>query len=269
MYSASRFATRRNENALSTWLAGFSDANCDTFVHRVFTNKAALDATRNTGKDMATGLAAGTAQVASGLSAGLGLFNLVGGTAIDNYNLVLFSDKTFQVVSAAIDAERIRAQAALINGSRRELDEYSYQAALRDLRAYDDTCSLRRALERLGEMADRAKKQAEEDLSKAHRSEIEELRKELEDTRSQRDTTQQLLNQAQAKRLAATDEKEREELTQQVESLLEQVDASNAKIEDLRKSLQAPAAGGGTTDNKPGSSEPSAPQNSTPLPNGG
>lgn len=230
---------RFERNRLIDLLAGFSDANCDTFVHRVFANKAALDATRNTGAEMATAIAAGTAQVASGFSAGLGLFNLVGGTAIDNYNLVLFSDKTFQVVSAALDAERLAAQASLIEGAKKDLPDYTFEAALADLRRYDNTCSLRRALERLGELADNAKAEAQKALTTARGSELEEVRKELENMRSQRDTTQQLLNQAQTKMLNTSDVDERKALKTQVQDLLEQVNESNKKIEELRAAQKA------------------------------
>jgi hypothetical protein len=221
-------------NRLIDLLAGFSDANCDTFVHRVFANKAALDATKNTGADIATAIAAGTAQVAWGVSAGLGLFNLVGGTAVDNYNSVVFSDKTFQVISAALDAERAKALKVLIEGSRKELADYTFEAAVADLRRYDNTCSLRRALERLGEMADRAKEKEEGELEKARGNELAEVRQELTTLREQRAELQKLLIEAQTKQLNAANAGERDALKAQVQQLIEQMNASNEKIDELR-----------------------------------
>lgn len=226
-------------NRLIDLLTGFSDANCDAWVHRVFANKATLDAGRNTGADIATAIAAGTAQVASGFASGLGLLNLVGGTAVDNYNAVIFSDKTFQVISSALAAERSKALAVVIDGSRKPLADYSFEAAMADLRRYDNACSLRQALERLGEMADAAKEVESAKVDAARSDEVAELRKEMETARENRTAAQAALNDAQTQLLAATDDAQRTALTAQLEALRVRVEAATKRIDELRAAIAA------------------------------
>ncbi len=150
----------RNEaerNRLVHLLVNVSDYNCSTFLMRAFAHKAGTDATRNTTKDIAVAIAAGTAKVASGFSSGIGLFNLVGGTAIDSFNTSYYADKTFQVMAAAIGAERDKARTSIALHRKDGLAAYSFFEALEDVHAYDDACSLRRGLESLAAAASNQK----------------------------------------------------------------------------------------------------------------
>jgi hypothetical protein len=231
-------------NRIVDLLMNISDSNCTTFMSRVFANKAGLDATRNTGKDIATALAAGTATVASGFSSGIGLFNLVGGTAIDNLNAVLFSEKTFQVISSAIKTERLTTRRSLMEGRSRDLARYSYLEALGDVQAYDQACSLQRGLERLAELANEKQSEAEKNLRDFRGQEVDELREELEVLRSQRTGDQQLLVQAQQELLAAAKAKDQagqDALKAQVEALQKQIKDSNEAMEKLRDKITSAA----------------------------
>jgi hypothetical protein len=147
-----------------------SDYNCGTFLMRAFANKTGTEATRNTAKDVATAIAAGTAPFAAPVASGLGLVNLVGGTAIDNVNLAFYADKTFQVMSAAIGAERSKALGVIIDGSKADIGEYSFFQALQDLQAYDDACSLRRGLDNLAATASAAKNDEQKKLNEQRKA---------------------------------------------------------------------------------------------------
>jgi hypothetical protein len=144
-------------------MVNVSDFNCGTFLMRAFANKTGTEATRNTAKDVTTAIAAGTAPFAAPIASGLGLINLVGGTAIDNVNLAFYADKTFQVMSAAIGSERSKALGVVLDNSKADIGEYSFLQALQDLQTYDDACSLRRGLDNLvaTASADKSKKQEE------------------------------------------------------------------------------------------------------------
>jgi len=146
-------------NRLVHLLVNVSDYNCSTFLMRAFAHKAGTEATRNTAKDVATAIAAGTARVAGAFSSGLGIVNLVGGTAIDNVNTSYYADKTFQVMAAAIGAERDKTRTVLLNHSKVSvsLADYSFFEALEDVHEYDDSCSLRRGLESLAAAANNEK----------------------------------------------------------------------------------------------------------------
>jgi hypothetical protein len=142
-----------------------SDYNCGTFLMRAFANKTGTEATRNTAKDVATAIAAGTAPFAAPVASGLGLVNLVGGTAIDNVNLAFYADKTFQVMSSAIGSERSKALGVILDSSKADIGEYSFFQALQDLQAYDDACSLRRGLDNLAATASADKDTQQQKLS--------------------------------------------------------------------------------------------------------
>lgn len=159
--------SKAERNRMVYLLMNVSNTNCSTFLMRAFASKAGADATRNTGKDIATAIAAGTAKVASGLSSGVGLFNLVGGSAIDNFNTSYYAEKAFHVMAAAIDAERDKARTRIVKNSSADLADYSYYEALLDLHTYDDACSLRRGLESLAKAAGDQKNDNEVKLNKA------------------------------------------------------------------------------------------------------
>ena len=154
-------------NRLVHLLMNVSDYNCSTFLMRAFANKTGTEATRNTAKDIATAIAAGTARVAGAFSSGIGLVNLVGGTAIDNVNASYYADKTFQVMSTAIGAERDKARTTVLTHlkSTTSLAEYSFFEALEDAHEYDDSCSLRRGLESLAAAANNQKQGTQKELN--------------------------------------------------------------------------------------------------------
>jgi len=246
---------KTERNRVIDLLSSISERNCRTFRDRVFANKAALDATKNTGKDIATGLAAGTVKAASGFSAGLGILNLIGGSAVTNINQVLFSDKTFDVISAAIDAERARWKTTLNLGRRQKFDEYSFQAALDDIQSYDLACSIETALDHLGALAEDDRKAQATTLAATRGSELDQLHQELENLRKQREGDQDLLKQAQKKLLDTTDEKQRAALAGQIRDLRDQVTTSTNALRNLQSSIHAAT----TAPESPAATPPVAP----------
>ena len=234
---------RAERNRLVHLLVNVSDYNCSTFLMRAFANKAGADATRNTAKDIATAIAAGTAKVAGGFSLGIGLFNLVGGAAIDNFNQSYYSDKTFQVMAAAIGAERDRARETIISRSRNDLADYSYLEALEDVHVYDDSCSLRRGLESLAELANKEKASAEHDLNESRKGSRERASADLETARLQRDQLFSQMLQLQESVRAAKSDAERKTFVDQVNALMKQIDTSNAEIAKLRNELKKNESG--------------------------
>jgi hypothetical protein len=246
---------KSERNRVIDLLASISERNCRTFRDRVFANKATLDATKNTGKDIATGLAASTVKMAAGFSAGVGIFNLIGGSAIANINQVVFSDKTFDVISAAIDAERAKWKTNLNLGRRQKLADYSYEAALDDLQSYDLSCSLETALDHLGALAEDDRKAQAATLAATRGSELDQLHQELDNLRGQREADQTLLKQAQKKLLDTTDEKQRAALETQIKDLRDQVVASTNALRNLQSSIHAAT----TTPETPVATPPVAP----------
>ncbi|MEK6373382.1 MAG: hypothetical protein AABO58_11880 [Acidobacteriota bacterium] len=156
---------RFERNRLVHLLVNVSDNNCSTFLMRAFAHKAGAEAARNTGKDIATAIAAGTARVAGGFASGLGLVNLAGGTAIDSFNTTYYADKTFQMMAAAIGAERSKARKVIVENSIAEIGDYSFFEALEDMHDYDDSCSIRRGLESLASAANSEKKDKDQKLN--------------------------------------------------------------------------------------------------------
>jgi hypothetical protein len=254
-------------NRIIDMLASISERNCRTFRGRVFANRAALDATKNTAQDVATGLAAGTVRAAAGLSAGLGIFNIIGGSAITNVNQAVFSDKTFNVISAAIDAERDKWRAALNLNRRQKFEDYSYQAALDDLQNYDLACSIEAALNHLGSLAEHDKQAQNVALAATRGNELDQLHQELDNARKQREADQELLKEAQRKLLDTTDQQQREALAAQVKDLREQVTESTNALRSLQGSIHAAT----TAPETPPVASPVAPptqqpSNATPAP---
>jgi hypothetical protein len=253
---------KTERNRIIDVVASISERNCRIFRDRVFANKAALDATKNTGKDIATGLAAGTVRAAAGFSSAVGIFNLIGGSAVTNINQVLFSDKTFDVISAAIDAERAKWKTTLNLGRRQAFDDYSYQAALDDLQSYDLACSIESALDHLGALAEDDRKAQTATLAATRGSELDQLHQELDNLRTQRQADQDLLKQAQKRLLDTKDEKERAALEAQIKDLRDQVTGSTNALRTLQTSIHAAT----TTPEAPASTPPVAPPTVTPTP---
>jgi len=219
-------------NRMIDVLVGISNDNCATYRDRVLANKAALDTVKNSGKDIAAGLAAGTVKTAAGFSAGLGLFNLIGGSVLTNFDQAIFSEKGFPGILAAIDSERAVAETTLNMNRRKKFDEYSYQAALNDVKKYDRACSITAAVEHLATLAelDRAKQTAGS-------NKLDQLLEELDNTGKQRAADQELLKQAQKKLIDATDPKQREALETAIRDLREQVAASTKEVRTLESSI--------------------------------
>jgi hypothetical protein len=249
-------------NRIIDLLASISERNCRTFRGRVFANKAALDATKNTGQDIAAGLAAGTVKAAAGLSTSLGIFNIIGGSAITNINQVIFSDKTFNVISAAIDAERAKWKTTLNLNRRSKFEDYSYQAALDDFQNFDLACSIDAALNHLGALAEDDKRSQVATLMATRGNELDQLHQELDNARKEREADQDLLKQAQRKLLDTTDQNQREALAAQIKDLREQVTTSTNALRALQSSIHAAT----TTPETPTVAPPVAPSASPTMP---
>ena len=253
-------------NRIIDMLTSISERNCRTFRGRVFANRAALDATKSTAQDVATGLAAGTVKAAAGLSAGLGIFNIIGGSAITNVNQAVFSDKTFNVISAAIDAERDKWRATLNLNRRQKFEDYSYQAALDDLQNFDLACSIESALNHLGSLAEHDKQAQNAALNATRGNELDQLHQELDNARKQREADQELLKDAQRKLLDTTDQQQREALAAQVKDLREQVTESTNALRSLQGSIHAATTAPETPQVAPPVAPPAQPSNAAPAP---
>lgn len=248
---------RAERNRLVFLLMNVSDANCSTYIHRFYASKASLDAARNTGKDIATAIAAGTAKVASGFSSAIGLANLAGGTAIDNVDKSFFSEKALQAITAAISSLRATSKKRLLDASGKLLTEYSYFEALNDLEEFDQDCSLQRGVEQLAELANHASITAEAQLNSTRAANVEELKKDLEAARRERDDAVKLRAEVQQQLSRAKDEAERASLQKQIETLTAQVQKANDEVTKLRQALPT-----GT----PAPTPPSKPDDVAPKP---
>lgn len=228
---------RPERNRIVFLLMDISDANCATFLHRFYATKAGWDAAHGTGKDIATAVAAGTAAAASGFSAAIGLFNLAGGTAIENIDKSFYSEKALQAITASIKSLRASSKKRLLDASDKGISTYSYFEALNDLQNYDHDCSLQRGVEQLAELANNASIVAEAKLNETRTSNVAELKRDLEAARTERDEAVRLRTEAQQQLIQAKDDAERQALQAQIRTLTEQVQKATSDVEKLRGAL--------------------------------
>jgi hypothetical protein len=78
--------TAEERDQVIDYLRFIADRNRQNFMSRAFANRSGLEASRNVTKDLATGLAAGTAYALPGASVGFGFAHLFSGTVTDNLN---------------------------------------------------------------------------------------------------------------------------------------------------------------------------------------
>ncbi|MEO8378436.1 MAG: hypothetical protein ABI779_02110 [Acidobacteriota bacterium] len=228
---------RPERNRIVFLLMDISDANCATFLHRFYATKAGWDAAHGTGKDIATAVAAGTAAMASGFSAAVGLFNLAGGTAIENIDKSFYSEKALQAITASIKSLRASSKKRLLDASDKGIGTYSYFEALNDLQNYDHDCSLQRGVEQLAELANNASIVAEAKLNDTRTSNVAELKRDLESARTERDEAVRLRTESQQQLIQAKDDAERQALQAQIRTLTEQVKKATGDVDKLRAAL--------------------------------
>jgi hypothetical protein len=182
------FVQAPDRNQIVDMLLNVSDHNCSNFLVRAFAKKTNLDSRRNTLKDIGVGIATVIASPAPAVSAGIGLTNLVTGSAVDNYNASFYLEKTFQVMESAIGKERATVRARIVANSKKSPADYGLYAALNDIRSYDDACSIERGLSVLSEMTAVQRDDAEKRLNGAaspaaeQSRQLEALVKQLNET---------------------------------------------------------------------------------------
>jgi hypothetical protein len=124
-------------------------------MSRAFANRSGLEASRNVTKDLATGLAAGTAYALPAVSVGFGFANLFGGTITDNINGTYYAKETFSALKSAITTVRERQLEAIVkkrrdkNGKPSELADYPFWEAVADVDEYAHLCSFDAAVAEL------------------------------------------------------------------------------------------------------------------------
>ena len=219
-------------------LVNLSDSNCSVFTTRLLGTKASLDATRNSFRELATATSAGTAATLPGLSAVIGLANMVGGTSLDNISAAFYADKTAQAVTAAITAERARTQKILFDGLLKDPKDYSYFQSVKDWQAYDHACSLESGLEQLLAIANNEAKRQLEASSSERADQIRDLKAQLESEKAQKTQIAELLITVN-KQAAEGNAAQRQELSGLVTNLQGQIATSNKQIDDLREKIKS------------------------------
>lgn len=242
-------------NRAISFLENLSETNCSVFTTRLLGNKATLDATRGSLRELATATSAGTAVVAPAISATVGLLNMVGGTSLDNVSSAFYADKTAQAINAAITAERARTQKILLDNRSKELSDYTYFQALKEWQSFDHACSMESGLEQLVAIANAAAKAQVDDANSPHSEMVRQLKEQLEDEKTQHKRATELLAQATERAVAEKGAAEQQRLKEVMTELQSQVTTSNKQIDDLGKKIQslteqkqpaAPPANGGT-----------------------
>ncbi|HET7433666.1 MAG TPA: hypothetical protein VFN10_03020 [Thermoanaerobaculia bacterium] len=219
-------------------LVNLSDSNCSVFTTRLLGTKASLDATRNSFRELATATSAGTAAALPGLSAIVGLANMVGGTSLDNISAAFYADKTSQAVTAAITAERARTQKILFDGLLKDMKEYTYFQGVKDWQAYDHACSLESGLEQLLAIANKEATAQLDNASSERADQIRDLKAELEAAKSQRTQLTDLLANVN-KQLAESDAAQRQALGGLVTQFQSQISTSSKEIDELREKIKS------------------------------
>jgi len=252
--------TETDRNNVVLTLITASDTNCSNYLFRVFATKAGLDTARNTLKDVATGLAAGTAHALPAISSGLGFANLFVGTAIDNVNTTYYFEKTFQAVEAAILEQRLKQRTAIQNRRSDPLSKYAYLEAIADVRVYDDACSLQRGLARLVELTGEQKEQAKNALQQVDHPEssiqfqIGELQSQVREF-----TARGLKVDELQKKIDALQQEKNAAKQKALDTELEQL-KKQKEIDELRKQMEPkPQA-------QPPHEQPPSPPAATPAP---
>jgi len=147
-------------NQLGDFLIEIANRNCKNFIARAFAHRAGLDTSRNILKDVATGLAAGTAKTNPAISVGLGVANLFTGSVVDNINATYYLRESFPGMKAAIEASRTR-QLTMIYERRSAPVDYPLWASLTDIGRYADLCSVDAAISEITESLNARKKEEE------------------------------------------------------------------------------------------------------------
>lgn len=149
LLAASAFTAAERDPVVEL-LLNVSDYNCAAFLSRAFGRKGALGAANGVLQHVNSALNARSQKNAS-LSTALQVLQLAGNSAsaIDDQRFALGSAETS--VEIAIIAERGRLRNRMARRSREDAEPYPLLAALSDVGAYDETCSLRRGAELLAE----------------------------------------------------------------------------------------------------------------------
>jgi len=230
---------RDERNRAISFLENLSETNCSVFTTRLLGNKATLDATRGSLRELATATSTGTAVIVPELSATIGLLNMVGGTSLDNVSAAFYADKTAHAINAAITAERARTQKILLDSGVKELSEYPYFQALQDWQAFDHACSLESGLEQLVAIANAAAKQQQDKTNSPEAEMTRQLKSQLEDEKAQHKRATELLAEATQRVLDEKNMGEQQRLKAVMTELQSQVTTSNKQIDDLGKKIEA------------------------------
>lgn len=150
-------------NKITKLLVHVSDYNCSAFLGRVFANKAFRDIGTSTSKDILTGISAGTVTASPDLSAGLGVINLVTGSAVNNINKELFVNKSFSAMQKVIEAKRINMKKTQLEAIySKSYDNASIYESLSLVRKYNDSCSIKDGLSELESIASKQLEKAKD-----------------------------------------------------------------------------------------------------------
>ena len=141
-------------NRIIDVLLNVSDQNHQTYMSRFFAAQLNVSAARGVVQKVLDAAGASTALVSGEVTAGLNLSNLLIGGLYDEFESIVFVNKTFQAMEKAIEAKRLQLRGDIEKKKTTPYPEYSIQQVLSDIRQYGETSSLRAGIEQLLSLAE-------------------------------------------------------------------------------------------------------------------
>ncbi len=150
----------RRRNDILEVLVLVSDLNSETYLSRAFAVDLSLRGIRGGLNRIFTAAQTATSLISAETTAVLGLSNLLIGGLGDEYNSLVYANKTYDALRSAIDAERVRIKSDIKKSTKQPYVQYTIQDALSDIRRLSEASSIRIGVALLLKIADQEKKAA-------------------------------------------------------------------------------------------------------------
>ena len=133
--------TKRNK--IIEILVLVSDLNSETYLSRSYAAQLYINSGVGFLERITTAVQTGTTKASPGLSAGLGISNLLIGGVGEELNSTVYANNTYEAIQESIKSERAKRKIEIINGMDMDYDKYTIQDALSDIRYLAEVSSVR------------------------------------------------------------------------------------------------------------------------------
>lgn len=164
----------KRRNDLIEILVFVSDENSKTFLSRAFAVDLYINGIRGVIERSFTVAQTATSLISPEATAALGLTNLLVGGLGEEYESLMYAEKTFDALRAVIEAERAKIKLEIEKGQKRDYKDYTIQDALSDVGRLAEASSIQVGVSKLLAAAEQERATATENLDKVARPEEED-----------------------------------------------------------------------------------------------